>query len=416
MARFPAMADVIVIGAGLAGLRCAGLLHAQGLDALVVDGDDGVGGRVRTDVVDGFRLDRGFQVLFDGYPEARRALDMDALDLRAFQPGADIWWDGRMRTIAHPLRDPLSLPDVVRAGIGGPGDVSAAARWLLEAKPVQVATAPETTADERLRRLGFSDAVRERFLRPLFAGVFLDPELGVSSHLLDQCFSQMASGRTVVPARGMGAIPEQLAARLPGGTVHLGARVEKVGKRSVTLAGGEKLRAKRAVVIAAGARDALGLADLPVPQPRGSTCLWYAAAAPPAGRRIVLDGDGAGPVNHLAVMSEVAPTYAPAGQSLIGACCVGLPTLDDAALDDASRAQLAAWFGSPVHSWRLLRVDRIEHAQHAQPPGSIGGGAHWLKDGIVLAGDGTENASIDGALRSGRRAADLVVAAALQSA
>ena len=410
------MADVVVIGAGLAGLRCAGLLHAQGLEVVVVDGEDGVGGRVRTDVVDGFRLDRGFQVLFDGYPEARRALDFEALDLRAFQPGADIWWNGRMRTIAHPLRDPLSLPDVARAGIGGVGDVKAAAKWLLEAKPVQTATAPETTGDERLRRLGFSDEVRERFLRPLFAGVFLDPDLGVSSHLLDQCFSQMASGRTVVPARGMGAIAEQLAARLPGDAIRLGERADKVGKRSVALASGAKLRARHAVVIAAGARDALALADLPVPQPRSSTCLWYAAAQPPAGRRIVLDGDGTGPVNHLAVMSEVAPTYAPAGQSLVGACCVGLPALDDDALDAAARVQLTAWFGAAVHGWRLLRVDRIEWAQHAQPPGTVGGGAHWIRDGVVLAGDGTENASIDGALRSGRRAADLVAAAALQSA
>ena len=109
--------DVIVIGAGLAGLNCAALRQEHGIDVEIVEAADGVGGRVRTDHVDGFLLDRGFQVLFDGYPEAKRALDLEALDLKACQPGADIWWDGRMRTIGHPLRDPRSVPQAVTAGI-----------------------------------------------------------------------------------------------------------------------------------------------------------------------------------------------------------------------------------------------------------------------------------------------------------
>ena len=410
------MADVIVIGAGLAGLNCAGLLHAHGLDVEVVEASDGVGGRVRTDVVDGFRLDRGFQVLFDGYPEARRALDLDALDLKAFLPGADIWWDGRMRTIGHPLRDPRSIPQAARAGLGGPADIKAAAKWLREARPLATATAPEITADERLRQLGFSEPVREHLLRPLYAGVFLDASLNVSSHLIDQVFSQMASGRTVVPARGMGAIGEQLAARLPEGSIRLGERVEQLGKDSVTLASGATLTAKHAIVVAAGTVDTCALAGVAAPEPRGSTCLWFDAIAAPAGKRIVLDGDQRGPVNNVAVMSAVAPSYAPPGRSLIAASCVGLPPGDDAELEAAARAQLTAWFGSRVHHWRLLRIDRIEWAQHAQPPGSLGSGARWLRDGIVLSGDGTENASIDGALRSGRRAADLVLAAKVRQA
>ncbi len=410
------MADVIIVGAGLSGLNCAALLVGQGLEVEVLEASDGVGGRVRTDVVDGFLLDRGFQVLFDGYPEAQRALDLDALDLRAFLPGADIFWDGRMRTIAHPLRDPLAVPDALRAGIGGPADVKAAAQWLLGSRPVSSATRADTTADERLRALGFSEAVRERLLRPLFAGVFLDRDLGVSSRLLDQCFMQMAAGRTVVPARGMGAIAEQLAARLPAGSVRLGERVEKAGTRNVTLASGSKLKARLAVVIAGGAHDAALLAALPDPEPRSSTCLWFDAPEAPAGRRIVLDGDGTGPVNNVAVMSAVAPSYAPPGRASIAASCVGLQFAgDDAALQSAARSQLARWFGGRVDAWRLLRVDRIEWAQHAQPPGALGTGPRWVKDGLLLSGDGTENASIDGALRAGRRAADLVAAAALRA-
>ncbi len=405
------MADVIVIGAGLSGLRCAGLLVERGLEVVVVEASDGVGGRVRTDAVDGFLLDRGFQVLFDGYPEAQRALDLEALDLRAFLPGADIWWDGRMRTIGHPLRDPRSLPDALRAGLGKPRDIRAAAKWLRDARPLATATAPEVTADERLRSLGFSDDIREHLLRPLYAGVFLDRELGVSSRLLDQVFLQMAAGRTVVPARGMGAISEQLAARLPAGAIRLNERVAKVGKRSVTLESGEKLRAEIAVVIAAGTDDTRTLAGVEAPAPRGSTCLWFDTSEAPAGRRIVLDGDGVGPVNNVAVMSAVSPSYAPSGRSLVAASCVGLPFAgDDAELVSAAYAQLTSWFGGRVDTWRLLRTDRIEWAQHAQPPGSISTGARWLRDSVVLSGDGTENASIDGALRAGRRSADLVLA------
>lgn len=407
------MADVIVIGAGLSGLRCAGLVTDLGLDVVVLDASDGVGGRVRTDRVDGFRLDRGFQVLFEGYPEARRALDYGALDLRAFAPGADVWWDGRMRTIGHPLRDPRSIPAALRSGLGTPGDAVAAARWLREARHLSTATAEEMTADERLRSLGFSDPARERLLRPLYAGVFLDRDLGVSSHLLDQAFMHMAGGRTVVPALGMGAISDQLAARLPAGAIHLHAPVEKIGKRTATVAGASRQQAKVAVVIAGGAGDAAALADLDPPEARSSTCLWFAADAAPAGKRIVLDGDGTGPVNNVAVMSQVAPHYAPPGLHAIAASCVGLPFAgDDDALAAAARNQLDRWFDGAASGWQLLRIDRIEWAQHAQPPGTLGGGARWLREGVILAGDGTENASIDGALRSGRRAAELIRAAA----
>jgi phytoene dehydrogenase-like protein len=413
MAHSHVVADVIVIGAGLSGLRCAGLVTELGLDVVVLEASDGVGGRVRTDRVDGYRLDRGFQVLFEGYPEARRALDYGALDLRGFAPGADVWWDGRMRTVGHPLRDPRSIPSALRSGLGGPSDAVAAARWLREARHLQTATTPETTADARLRDLGFSEPARERLLRPLYAGVFLDRDLGVSSHLLDQAFMHMAGGRTVVPARGMGAISDQLAARLPADSIHLGAPVEKVGKRTATVVGESRRQAKLAVVIAGGAADTAALAGLDAPEPRSSSCLWFAAKTAPAGRRIVLDGDGTGPVNNVAVMSQVAPAYAPPGREVIAASCVGLPFAgDDDALADAARAQLDRWFDGAASTWDLLRIDRIEWAQHAQPPGALGHGASWLREGVILAGDGTENASIDGALRAGRRAAELIRAAA----
>jgi phytoene dehydrogenase-like protein len=402
----------VIVGAGLSGLACAALLAAAGRRPVVLEASDGVGGRLRTDLVDGYRLDRGFAVFFEAYPEARAQLDLQALDLRPFEPGADIYLGGgRTVTLSDPIRAPRSLASSLRSGVWRPRDIPALLRWRSAAVPRLEAKAPEMTADRRLRDLGFSESLRERFFRPLFAGEFLDRELRLSSLLLDQSFSMMARGAISVPAEGMGAIAEQLAGRIPGG-VRLGARVQRVFDGGVELAGGEPIQA-REVVVATEPPEAARLTGAELPrEPRSTTALWFAAEQAPAGKRLVLDGTGEGPVTTAAVLSAVAPSYAPPGKQLVCASCIGLPREgDDAGLERVVRAQLRDWFGHDVEGWRLLRVDRIPWAQHAQPPGTPAQLALRVGPGVLVAGDGVENSSIDGALRAGRRAAEALLAA-----
>ena len=403
--------DVVVVGAGLSGLACAAALRAAGRTPLVLEASDGVGGRLRTDVVDGYRLDRGFAVLFESYPEVEAQLDLEPLRLRRFEPGADIYLgDGRIVTIADPLREPGRLFSTLRSGVWKPGDLPALLRWRAGAHHRLEATAADMTADRRLHDVGISRQLRERFLRPLFAGIFLDRELGLSSLLLDQAFAMLARGRTSVPDAGMGAIADQLAARVPG-TIRLGAHVARVVEGGVVLDSGERIEA-REVVVATAPPEGATLTGAPLPRiPRASTALWFAMDEAPAGARLVLDGTGDGPVTTVAAMSAVAPGYAPPDSQLVCCSCVGLPhDRDDAGLERSVRAQLTRWFGGAVADWRLLRIDRIRWAQHAQPPGTPAQLPVRVRPGLVVSGDGVENASIDGALRAGRRAAEAVLA------
>jgi len=421
----PAMPDrapVVVVGAGLAGLAAARELQSRGVDALVLERSDGVGGRVRTDAVDGFLLDRGFQVLLAGYPEAARILDYAALDLKPFYPGALVRAGGRFVRVADPRRRPH---DALRAlgPVAAPGDAVALPRLL--GRSVRALRAgldtgqPETSARAALADAGISPRLVERFLRPFLAGITLEPELAGSSRFAQFVLASFLAGPTAVPARGMGAIPQQLADALHPGTVRLGAEVARIDPGEVRLASGERVAA-RAVVVAAEAPAAAGLVeDLRDPGAVSTTALWYDAPSSPlpaaGGPRgaLVLDGEREGPVNNLAVMSDVAPGYAPAGRALVNASLPGLDAREDADLDRAARDQLRGWFGGEVDGWRLLRVDRIAHAQPRQPPGALDPPVRPLRQGreLWVCGDHLGTASINGALGTGRRAGAEVAAA-----
>jgi phytoene dehydrogenase-like protein len=406
--------DVLIVGAGLAGLGCALRLQEVGVRFRVLEASDGVGGRVRTDPLDGFRLDRGFQVLLTAYPEARRVLDYGPLDLKSFHHGALIRYQGKFYRLADPRRHPL-------AGLRGLASPVGTLRDKLRLLPL-VAKVTAGRAEDQLRRPEgltldflrgagrFSDAMIDRFFRPFCGGAFLERELVTSSRLFRFVFRMFAEGDAAVPARGMGAIPEQLAGRLPAEAVRLNAPVERVEPGRVVLRGGEELRA-RAVVVAADWPEAgrlLGGQGLKVPASRGVVCLYYAAEESPLREPIpVLNADEPGPVNHLAVMSDVAPGYAPPGAALVSASVLGPPPDDDVTLEVAVRGQLAGWFGPAVRRWRHLRTYRIPHAlpDQAAPALEMPERPVLVDDGLYVCGDHRDNASIHGAMASGWRAA-----------
>ena len=407
---------VAIVGAGLAGLACARRLQAAGRDVVVFEASDGVGGRVRTDRHDGFLLDRGFQVLLTGYPAARAQLDLDALQLQAFRPGVVIQLADGPTRLADPLRDPAA----VVGGLTSPALTIADGARLLALRAAvqvppgqQVADRRQTTTLARLKRRGFSERVLRRFFQPFLAGVFFDEDLSTSSRMLELVFRSFFTGDVAVPAAGMGALTQQLADRLAEGTVRLDTPVRAVERGRVRL-DDEEVEAEHVVVATEGpvAQALLGEDRIAVPPGRGTATLWWSADTSPVGEAdLVLDGESTGPVNNLAVMSDVAPTYAPRGRHLVGGSVVGIPREDDEELDAAARAQLREWYGAQVDEWDLLRVDRIPWAQPRQDPSDLPSLARpvAIDNGLWVCGDHRDTASIQGALVSGRRTAEAIL-------
>lgn len=401
--------DVIIVGAGLAGLACARRLTQSHLRTVVLEASDRVGGRVRTDVVEGFRLDRGFQVLQTAYPEARRVFDYARLDLRPFQPGALVRRGGRFWKVSDPTRRPGDALVSALAPVGSPADklrVAVLRRRVRSVNPSELLRRPETSTLEALRSAGFSAQMIESLWRPLFAGIQLDPELATSSRMFEFVFRMLADGDASVPAAGIGALPAQLESALPAGSIRCGARVNRVEPGQVTIDDAAPVAA-RAVVVATEAPEAARLVGLPEVGSRSVSCLYFATGRPPvADPVLVLNGEGKGPINNLAVMSNAAPSYAPEGSALVSVSVLGTGEGEDVG---AVRDQLRAWFGPRVSTWRHLATYDIAHAQPDQRPPFTPERPVRLAEGLYVAGDHRNTSSIQGALLSGRRAAEAVL-------
>lgn len=405
---------VLIVGGGLAGLACALRLHEAGVRPLVFERSDGVGGRVRTDQVDGFLLDRGFQVFLDAYPEAGALLDRESLHLRAFRPGALIWQAYGMQRVMDVFREPRHLIESALAPVGSFVDKLRVARlrWrLMRLNTEEILGHEDMTTESYLKRAGFSPKMIDGFFRSFYGGIFLERELQTSSRMFKFTFKMFAQGSATLPARGMGEIPRQLVSRLPPGTIRLGAQVTHIQPESITLESGEQFRGD-AVVVATDATTAAGLVSAGETAGtvwRSVTCLYYAAARSPLGDSIIaLNGTNSGLVNNVCVPSDLAPDYAPPGRALVSVSVLG--TVHPADLESRVLAELEAWFGGAVREWRHLRTYRIERALPRQPPGTGFTGPGFRKAaGVYLCGDHFWSASIEGAIISGLRTADAIL-------
>jgi glycine/D-amino acid oxidase-like deaminating enzyme len=402
-------AEVVIVGAGLAGLAAARILHRAGRDVVVLEASDGVGGRVRTDTVDGYRLDRGFQVLLTAYPELHTQLDLDALDLRRFEPGALVWDGTSTHLIGDPVRRPRTLLKTALAPIGSVGDKARILRQRVHLKRTgapDLLRQDDITTLSALRHQGFSERMIEGFFRPFVGGIQLDPTLQTSRRMFDVILQSLILGDVAVPARGMGELPRQLANSLPDGVVHLDAEVTSVATDHVSVGADHRVSAERVIVAVEGPRAA-ALLNLPVVESNPATCVWFAADTPPIeDTYIVLDGTGLGPALNVSVMSNIAPEYAPDGTALIAAACPGINEPD---VEPAVRTQLRTMWGSQVDTWRHLRTDAIAHGQPRQHPPFSPKQPITLGGGLFVCGDHRDTASIQGALYSGRRCAEAVL-------
>lgn len=403
-------ADVIVVGAGLAGLTCARHLEAARLDVRVLEAGDDVGGRVRTDLVDGYRVDRGFQVLNPAYPAVRSEVDVRALALGSFGRGVGVRRDDGLAVAADPTRHPRRLLDTLRSPYSDPRALAAAARWLAPALgPVsRLLSRDDTTFAASLDAAGLRGPLRTEVIERFVAGVVVEGEGSSSATYVRLLARSFALGVPGLPAQGMSALPHQIAARLSA-PVELGVRVDDIRRVGdavrVNTPGGE-LRAP-AVVVATDASTAARFFEVEAPVGKGLTTWWFGAPERPIDLdMIMLDGRRApGPAVNLAVVSNAAPSYAPAGRHLVEATVLGPSGPQDEA---AVRRQAAAVLGCDTSRWDVVARHEIPFALPAQPPPLRSRQDVDLGDGRYVCGDHRDTASIQGALVSGRRTAAAV--------
>jgi len=421
--------DVVVVGAGLSGLACARELVRAGRRVLVVEAADRVGGRVATDTIEGFRIDRGFQVYNDAYPEGLRQLDLARLGLGRFEPGALVAAGGRLRPLSDPWRRPLAALRSLVDGSVGIADGLRTARLRSDAirslragaSDVDAAAgATERTTLEELQARGFSEAFVRSFFVPFFGGVFLERALDTAAPIFLFDFAMFSLGSACLPRGGMEAIPAQLVAGLPEGSVRLETRVARVEPGLVVLSDGSEIQS-RDVVLATDGPNAAAILPAALGKSwagrpwKGTRLVAFAAERSPlASRTLVVSGEPTGPIDNLTVPSDVAEGYAPTGKTLVTASIRKDWEGSDEALVSAVRGQAATWFGGATQEWRHLATRSVRQAlPDESPPARRGRPAGFhLAPGLWICGDHCGSASINGALGSGRRCGAAVAGSA----
>jgi phytoene dehydrogenase-like protein len=421
---------LVIIGAGVAGLVAAIELQAAGRAVLVLDAAPEVGGRVRTTVQHGLVIDHGFQVLFTAYPTLRRYLDFDRLALRKFLPAARIARAGQVSLIGDALADPGLLLDTIFARAVGIGDKLRLLALRRFAQQLSIddcfsARFAGTSTRDFLRARGFGTPVIDGFFAPFYGGILLDRTLATSASILLFTFKMLADGDTVVPAGGIGALTQQMAARLTPGTVRTGCAVRSLvateGRLSGVRLADDTILDAAQVVLATDAPAAAALARtiaLALPEPtgaRGCTTLYYTVRRTPIpGKALWLNADADAIVSHAVTLTDVAPEYATDGRMLLAATAVGTSAdLDDATLDTAARRELARM--GHVHAdavgFERVALWRVPYAQYEQAPGwrehrpSIACGI----PGLWRASETLHSSSLEGAARGGEMAATAIM-------
>ncbi len=401
------MSPIVVVGAGLAGLACAQRLTAAGLEVIVLEASDAVGGRVRTDEIDGFRCDRGFQLINPAYPALGRVVDVDQLDLRAFGAGVVVARRDGRSVLADPRRLPRLLPATLRSPVGSLRERVAFVRWALSCLlPVRrLLATPDRSLAEALDRAGIRGELRTAVLEPFLAGVLADWEGTTSATFVRLLMRSFLLGSPAVPSTGISRLPELLAASLPpalSGSTGRSARSE-----SVTSAPPTRRSVRTRWSWPPRPRAAAELTGIPVPATKPLTTFWHTAPEPPSAAKLLhLDGARRGPLVNSAVVTNVAPGYAPPGRVLIASSTVAADGSADA--EAAVRRQAGLVYGVDPSDWELITCQVIAAALPHQPPPLALRRPARLPSGVFVAGDHRDTASIQGALVSGRRAADAI--------
>jgi phytoene dehydrogenase-like protein len=413
------MADVIIVGAGLSGLSAAHYLQKAGRSFLLLEASERVGGRVKTTEKNGFLLDHGFQVFATAYPEARALLDYQALNLKPFLPGAILLQaDGKTSRIGDPLRDWGSLWPTLMSNAGklkSKLNLLSLKRQLQRQSIEQIFERQERKAISTLAEdYHFDDSLIAQFLRPFYAGIFLEKQLNTSRRMFDFVFKMFAEGDVCVPNNGMQAIPLQLADKLPLNAIKTNQRVTHIEKGKVVTEDGGSYSAKHILIATEQTGIVSKFLHATSPGYVSTTHVHFTAKTPPFQKAVIaLNTNPQRIVNSLAVMNNVAPAYAPEGQHLLSLSIVGAQQWDSQnIMASAIRNEFRPWFGDRVDEWQLLDTRVVKYALPRQETVShtLPHEAFILQEGIYQCGDYLLNGSINGAMRAGRLAVETILA------
>ena len=403
---------VIIIGAGIAGLTCAKYLKDRGIQTLILEASDGVGGRVKTDVHEGFLLDKGFQILLTAYPEAQKILDYKTLDLKAFKSGAVIrdMQNNNFSVLANPFKEPSKIWSSLTSNIGTLADKMRVFRLILETYNVQEEAFENqgVSTIDYLRNYGFSDKMIQQFFRPFFGGVFLENELSTSSNFFKYIFGKFYEGDATIPANGIEQIAKQIEKMLYIGTVKLNTKVVKIEGNRVYLENGDRLYGEK-IVIATDGFQADKLLEISASRKFNSTTCTYFSAdnSPLKEKMLVLNPNRASMIHNMCVPSDIAPRYAPDGKSLISVSTQGFDLHDKNELAKNIKQELTTWYGKEVQDWQHLKTYSIPQALPNFDK-SIINKALKISDILYQCGDTMAYPSLNAAMATGRKVAEMI--------
>lgn len=408
--------DYIIVGAGISGLSLGKHLVKAGKSVLILESEDRPGGRVKTDTYNGFLLDRGFQVYLTAYPETMHSLDLNALDMKSFWPGAHLLFEkGKQAVFMDAMRKSSYLWKMITSPVTGFGDkmsLFSLRGRLLNKRNEALFEREEKSTSAIFKEYGLNEQIIQRFLEPFFAGIFLENDLKTSRRMFDFVFKMFSKGEAAVPARGMEQIPVQLAGSMPPGNIRCNTKVTFIDGQQLRTDDGRMFHGDH-IILATEARGIVRDYLPGINREYNSVTSVYLEApqAPYSEPLIALNSLQGKLVNNLAVMSNVSSHYAPEGKALIAVSINGIPEKSDGDLVLGIKQELKAWYGASVDQWSLLKVYRIVYALPDQqsvryniPPEK-----YMIRSGLYVCGDHLLQGSINGALRSGRKLADILL-------
>ncbi len=405
---------ITIIGAGISGLSAAVYLHRKGFEIQILEASDRAGGRIKTDIVDGFRLDHGFQVLLTAYPEAKSLLDYKALNLKAFLPGATILHDGGIFEIADPFRRPSATFATIFAPVGSLKDkinTFVLKLKLLRKSIPEIFNQPEKTSLAQLQNYGFSEKMINLFYKPFFSGIFLENDLKTPNRMFDFVMKMFSEGDATIPELGMEEIPKQLVNMLPTNSILYNTKVSKIENNTIFCEDGNSFKADKIIIATEATSFVKDYIPVLKTKSHGVTNIYFEASVPPTSKAVVILNASANKkyVNNITVLTNVSKAYAPKGKILISVSVNGIPPENDLELAELMKTEIQPWFAD-AKNWNFIKAYRINYGlpNLESLSDDIDASQFKIRENLYVCGDYMLNGSLNAAMKSGRMVAELI--------